>query len=153
MTDNAAGEGNVILVGVDGSVGSKSALSWASRIQKSMGGQIRAVAAWHMPPPIGPVVYPPDWDAETDVRSELEACIEDAFGGRPPTDLELVVLPGRPASVLVNESARATLMVVGRRGHGGFPGLHMGSVSQQCVAHAHCPVLVVHADDADPTEA
>jgi hypothetical protein len=39
------------------------------------------------------------------------------------------------------------MLVVGRRGHGGFMGLHLGSVSTACVAHAECPVLVVHTND------
>ncbi|WP_372494561.1 universal stress protein [Pseudarthrobacter humi] len=42
---------------------------------------------------------------------------------------------------------KASLIVVGRRGHGGFGGPHLGSVSSACVAHAHCPVLVVHSPD------
>ncbi|MFJ5692879.1 universal stress protein [Arthrobacter sp. NPDC093125] len=42
--------------------------------------------------------------------------------------------------------AGASLLVVGRRGHGGFLGMHLGSVSSACVSHADCPVLVVRSD-------
>ena len=57
---------------------------------------------------------------------------------------------GPPAKLLVEESRDAQLLVVGRRGRGGFLAQIMGSVSGACVAHAHCPVLVVGEDSAQP---
>ena len=62
----------------------------------------------------------------------------------PEVELEPVLRKGRPASVLIEESKAADLLVVGSRGHGGFVGLLLGSVSQECAEHAHCPVLIVH---------
>jgi len=59
-------------------------------------------------------------------------------------EIERRVVEGRPAAVLVNESQGADLLVVGSRGHGGFAGLLLGSVSQQCAHHAACPVVIVH---------
>lgn len=50
-----------------------------------------------------------------------------------------------PASAILDAAKDADLIVVGSRGHGGFPGLHLGSVSTQVVNHAQCPVLVVHS--------
>ena len=59
--------------------------------------------------------------------------------------IERRVVEGAPATVLVDESRQADLLVVGSRGHGGFAGLLLGSVSQQCAHHAACPVVIVHA--------
>lgn len=152
MTNGDHDEGSLILVGVDGSSGSKAALRWAERIRRSTGGRIEAVAVWHMPPSFDMSVYPPEWDPEADAHAMLERSVGEVFPGHAPVDLDLVVRSGRAAQVLVEESGRATVMVLGRRGHGGFPGLNLGSVSNHCVAHAHCPVLVVHAGDREPAQ-
>jgi len=59
-------------------------------------------------------------------------------------EVERRVVQGRAAAALVDESRDADLLVVGSRGHGGFAGLLLGSVSQQCAHHAACPVVIVH---------
>jgi Universal stress protein family. len=46
--------------------------------------------------------------------------------------------------VLIEESAHASMLILGSRGHGGFVGMLLGSVSAACAEHAHCPVLVMH---------
>jgi nucleotide-binding universal stress UspA family protein len=55
-----------------------------------------------------------------------------------------LVAEGNAARALLDASDTAELLVVGSRGHGGFTGVLVGSVSQQCVHHAKCPVVVVH---------
>jgi nucleotide-binding universal stress UspA family protein len=58
-----------------------------------------------------------------------------------------VILYGHQAAALIDESSRADLLVVGRRGHGGFLGMRLGSVSQHCVNAAHCPIVVVRSGE------
>ena len=53
------------------------------------------------------------------------------------------VAEGHPAGVLLAQVEGADMLVVGSRGHGGFTGMLLGSVSQHVVAHAPCPVVVV----------
>jgi nucleotide-binding universal stress UspA family protein len=53
------------------------------------------------------------------------------------------VIEGHPAPALIEASRGADLFVLGSRGHGEFVGMLLGSVSEHCVTHAHCPVLVL----------
>ena len=57
--------------------------------------------------------------------------------------MTLRVAEGHPAKVLIDASHDATVVVVGCRGHGGFVGALLGSVSHAVVAHAECPVVVI----------
>jgi nucleotide-binding universal stress UspA family protein len=69
---------------------------------------------------------------------------------QPSLDVEASAVAGQPAVAILEEGAGAEMIVVGRRGLGGFKSLLLGSVSQQVVQHATCPVLVVQppAEDA-----
>jgi nucleotide-binding universal stress UspA family protein len=58
--------------------------------------------------------------------------------------LSTKTLHGPPARTLIEESRNAFMLVLGSRGHGGFAGLLLGSVSTACAQHAHCPVLIMH---------
>jgi len=136
--------GTDVVVGVDGSPSSKAALRWALDQARLTKARLRAVIAWEVTPYAGwGVLAHEDFGAAA--GKLLRETVEEALGYDPPLDVEVVetVRPGHPAQVLIDESARATLLVVGSRGHGGFSGTLLGSVSQLCVQHAHCPVLVV----------
>lgn len=139
-----------IVVGVDGSPPSRLALRWAHRIWEATGGYIQAVAAWHVPANFGWTYATEDWNPEVDAKRALQDSVEEVFPDGPPPGLELVVRQGPAAKVLVEASTGATMLVVGSRGHGGFAGLLLGSVSANCAEHANCPVLVVHGDTSPP---
>ena len=136
-----------IVVGVDGSPGSRKALSWAAAEAAGHGSDLIVVNVWEhtLLPPAGSVSvserYVPDPSQRT--ADDLVQVIKDELGDEPPVFVQPVVKQGRPAKVLIEESADADLLVVGKRGHGGFAGLVLGSVSQHVAAYAKCPVTVV----------
>lgn len=135
--------GHWIVVGVDGSDSSRDALRAAIRMSEALGTDLVAVAAWRYPVAGGG--YPPaDWSPESDCRESLDEAVTAVFGGPPPPWFHTEVHEGDAAHVLLETSAGADMLVVGSRGHGGFPGLHLGSVSTTCAEYAKCPVLVQH---------
>ncbi|MCO5991549.1 universal stress protein [Actinoallomurus spadix] len=143
---NETGNGRIV-VGVDGSEPSKRALAWAIGQARLTGGSVAAVTSWHLPVAYG-WVPPADIDWEGEAAKALTEAVQAVAGNEPSVPIETVVVEGNPAEVLVKASHGAQLLVVGNRGHGGFTGLLLGSVSQQCVHHAHCPVVVIHDEAA-----
>ena len=136
-----------IVVGVDGSEGSKVALAWALE-QASLSGRARVVAlkAWQ---PVVPASSP--WWAEYDIpydlhdgtRAMLEAIVAEVRGNRVDVEIEECVVRGSPVDALMDAARTADVLVVGSRGFGGFKGLLLGSVGHQLVTHASCPTIVV----------
>ena len=137
----------IIVVGVDGSPGSRKALTWAAAEAAVHGSDLVVVNVWEhtLMPPAGSVSvserYVPDESQRT--ADELIQVIMEELGEEPPVLVQPRVKQGRPAKVLIDESADAALLVVGPRGHGGFAGLVLGSVSQHVAAYAKCPVAVI----------
>jgi nucleotide-binding universal stress UspA family protein len=82
-------------------------------------------------------------------RELLEAAVAEAMAAEPGLDVIGELAEMRPAAALLGAARDADLLVVGSRGHGGFAGLLLGSVSSQCVHHAPCPVVVVPAEHAE----
>jgi nucleotide-binding universal stress UspA family protein len=139
---------STIVVGVDGSDTSRKALQRASEEAQSHQASLTVLMAWEPPPPIsGPYGRPPAMELghgpQDDVQQQLSATVRDVLGEEAGASVTYRVVEGQPAKALVDASAEADLVVVGTRGHGGFVGLLLGSTSQQVVAHAHSPVLVV----------
>lgn len=149
---------SVVVVGVDGSAGAKAALRWALGEARLRQVPLRAVHAWMSSYIAGAVEGYPYW-AGSDRRLHIARDMQDVHRaaeellGRAIADvgseiegieIEHQVVEGPAAEVLVQAASPRDLLVVGSRGHGGFIGLLLGSVSQQCVHHAPCPVVVVH---------
>jgi nucleotide-binding universal stress UspA family protein len=152
-----------IVVGVDGSAGSEAALRWALAEARLRGSRVRVVRAYQVPTLIygdgglGASVSAAQTGLAEDIerlRAALEAEsrreIEDVLG-RMGDDIanevqvELDVVEGPAAQVLLEAARNSELLVVGSRGRGGFLGLLLGSVSQQCAHHPPCPVVILPA--------
>lgn len=129
----------VVVVGIDGAESSKQALRWAVRQAKLTGAELVAVTAWHLPEMYGYVSR----DYDVDAANLLDRVLTEVLDPLPAVQVTPRVVEGRAASVLIEASKEAELLVLGTRGHGGFEGMLLGSVSQHCVHHAACPVVVV----------
>jgi len=138
--------GGVVVVGIDGSEASKDALRWATRYARTVGATVRAVTVWHFPGGFGwaPVPAISEMDLEADARAALKETIEQVGRTEGPVTIQTQVVEGPPALMLLRAAADADLLVVGSRGHGAFAGMLLGSVSEHCVHHATCPVVVIH---------
>ena len=134
-----------VVVGVDGSEGSARALRWAFEEARRRGARLQAVFAWsYLDQPEG------RFDAaygEDDAGRQLDEALDAVAGDFDDVDVERVVVCDLAARALLDASRDADLLVVGSRGVGGFKGLLLGSVGQQVVQHAPCPVVVVPGDE------
>lgn len=133
-----------IVVGVDGSEQSIEALKYAERLAPVFGATILALSAWEYPVEYAGYVPLGSDNFDEITRESLDKALTSAYGSSFPSGTESTVVFSHPAKALVKASDGAAMLIVGRRGHGTFLGLTLGSVSRACVAHAHCPVLVIH---------
>lgn len=145
-----------IVVGIDGSTSSREALRLAVHEAALRGDTVRVVNAWHVPtamyaggfaPTVDPSLF--EDNAKTVLATELAALGTAAEG----VTIEGATREGPAAEVLLDEAQGADLLVVGSRGLGGFAGLLLGSISQQCVHHATCPVLIAREPATTATTA
>jgi nucleotide-binding universal stress UspA family protein len=143
-----------VLVGHDGSACAQEALRWAARLAGRAELDLHVLRAWGMTSAPRPSTWeagyvPPLTDFEQAVHDELARCVR-AADLDPAVRVHLHVLHRPPARGLIEAAAGADLLVVGARGRGGFGGLVLGSVSDQCVHHAPCPVTVVRSGRSSP---
>ena len=141
-----------LVVGVDGSPGSAGALEWAAREAAVREANLHVVQVWEVPggawaTPVGVVPYTVATDEEMRAKAseELTAMVAKIVGKNPSFKTKITISEGNPAKVLIDVAKKdnADLLVVGSRGRGGFKTLLLGSVSEQCVTHARCPVIVI----------
>ncbi|MEU7872937.1 universal stress protein [Dactylosporangium sp. NPDC049140] len=129
-----------VVVGVDGSDSGADALGLAFAAARARGVELVAIRAHLIP--AQPSL--PARDVEEYERAALDASLAPWLQQYPDVKVEALVTAGRAARVLIGVSHTAQLVVVGSRGHGGFAGLLVGSVGQQLMHHAECPVLIAH---------
>ncbi|WP_347057111.1 universal stress protein [Blastococcus sp. HT6-30] len=139
-------EGGVV-VGHDGSKCAQEALRWAARLARRADVDVHVVRAWSMTTAPHPATWEPGYvpplpDWEQAVLEELTAHVA-AAGLDPAARVTCHVVHRPPVQGLLAAAEGANLVVVGARGRGGFSGLLLGSVSDQLVHHAACPVTVV----------
>jgi len=137
-----------IVVGVDGSSSSLSALRWAIRQAGLTGAIVDAVIAWHYPVATGgygwaPTTIVASYDFEENAEKILAEAISEVDVPGNLVPVRPVIAEGNPARALLDAAEGADLLVVGSRGHGGFAEALLGSVGQHCVHHSPCPVVVV----------
>lgn len=131
-----------VAVGVDGSDSSLLALGFAVERAAQRGLPLHVVRAYEPPGDR----RSPGFDPAEATAAERAALDEPLARWRetfPDVEVTVEVVPGTPAAALVEASRHAQLVVVGSRGRGGLRGMLLGSVSQQLIQHAHCPVAVV----------
>lgn len=136
-----------IVVGVDGSAGSVKALRWAYQEAACRRASVEVVNVWHYPYTGGMAIYAiPEKEFELGAQQVMHRTLDDAGPSPEGVSVDTAIMRGGAASCLLDRARSATLLVVGSRGHGGFTGLLLGSVSQQCAHHAPCPVVIVPPD-------
>ena len=144
-----------IVVGVDGSDHAATAVRWAAREAELHGHTLVAVLVWDLfnqRHADGSRRFDPEY-GEPQADAALAAAVDDALGAEAARAVVRRPVCDLPAAGLLGAAADAELLVVGARGLGGFRGMLLGSVSQQCLHHAEVPIAVVHADPHEGTEA
>jgi nucleotide-binding universal stress UspA family protein len=131
------------VVGVDGSAGGDKALRWAVAEAELRGAMLHiVVGAWYTQ--IWSVYAPiPAVELTESAAPILSQAVGVARAQWPDVLIREDIVVEPPAKALIEASKDASVLVVGSRGRGGFAGLLLGSVSQQCIVHAACPVVVV----------
>lgn len=142
-----------VVVGVDGSPTAREALRWAVELAGTTGAAVDVVGAWSHPANYEwtvrttnyGLVPVPDFPTGQDIEAAVLASLDEAVGAAPAGAVPITrrAVEGNPGTVLVDAAADADLLVLGRRGHGRVVDLLLGSVSEHCIQHATCPVVVV----------
>jgi nucleotide-binding universal stress UspA family protein len=142
-----------LVVGFDGSASSFTALRRGAHLAPLLGADLRVVTSWMFPASYPGANYG-NWSPSDDAANLATTARTYLFPGEPPWWFSSVIAEGMPTRVLLEQSVGADMLIVGSRGHGGFAGMLLGSVSGAVAEHASCPVLIMRtastpADDAN----
>ncbi|NEA70519.1 universal stress protein [Streptomyces sp. SID13588] len=149
MPKQTQGPARRVVVGVDGPECSTSALRWAMAYAQLTDATVEAITTWQNPEMY---TYSYGWVPGVidlgDIAASIQKNLDEVVANESerldrPVEVLARVVEGHPAEVLLAAAAGAQLLTVGTRGHGTFAGILLGSVSQHCVQHAPCPVVVV----------
>jgi nucleotide-binding universal stress UspA family protein len=139
-----------IVVGIDGSHNASRALEWAMAEAAMRETQLTVMTV--LPEPVSqwtgrPAPLGGDAERIAEIRKSAEAAVAATAAklGTEPESVTVTAVAGFPVETLIKASKDSDMLVVGARGGGGFASLVLGSVSNQVVHHASCPVVVVPA--------
>jgi nucleotide-binding universal stress UspA family protein len=132
-----AGPTHRVVVGIDGSKASVRALEWAVAEAARSGAIVEGHASYG-----SGYLYLSSQDVRNFMSEAIDAAASHVAAIAPGVSFKGVLEEGLASEILVEASKGADLLVVGSRGRG-FGGLLLGSVSQQCARHAHCPIVIV----------
>lgn len=140
---NESTNGHRVVVGVDGSEESKSALRWAVGEAERRGALLEVISGWSFDQP--------DAIGEFEQRAEsvLQEAVTEAHEQSPKVTVKGFVEPEGAAEALVRHGEHADLLVVGTRRRSSVTGLLLGSVSQECAHHGGCPLVIVPHEEAN----
>lgn len=142
-----------IVVGVDGSESSRTALAAALEEAARTGAEVEAVATYVVTDywvDLAGIVIPTTDEIRSDLAQRTQRLVDDVLAQRPDREaapgptVRTTAVEGPAGDVLIHHARSADLLVVGSRGRGAFRGLLLGSVALHCAMRAACPVMVVH---------
>jgi nucleotide-binding universal stress UspA family protein len=145
-----------VVAGVDDSGSARAALGWAVGWARHTGARVLAVTAWapHLPVVTGPEVGAATVAArvltDEQLQSQARQWLDDAIAALPDGAEQILdreVVRGDVATVLLDAARSAELLVVGNTRRGALISAITGSLAQQCVHHARCPVVLVPDPD------
>ena len=135
-----------VVVGVDGSTASSAALHAAFDYAASQEAELVVVHAWEPQGPEDPTLSTDSsWPAyESELEQRVGREIASSSTQHPAVKVHHEAVRSSPVAALIQAADTADLVVVGARGTGGFPGLHLGSVSSRLLGRTACPLVLVH---------
>ncbi|MEV0267811.1 universal stress protein [Hamadaea sp. NPDC050747] len=140
-----------IVVGVDGSEAGRRALRWAATEAEIRGGTVQAITVWNWDGTgsFAPMATSPDEERER-ARTVLAREVGPIVNDFPTVTITADVVEGHPARELTKAARDADLLALGSHGHSHVYQAVLGSISDECVRTATCPVVVVPANRTQP---